>query len=234
MTNQMSSNRRCSVRSGLINIINDKKFDDLDYVKMIIKKEYLEKLKVISHTEKGREICEKVQISVDVKLLQSILNKDILKFDDGEVVIGEYKDRFYCKDIMNIFENEKSTINLGLLTEIKGSSIPIDDEDKMVTQQEKDLFKCISKLKGKVKIVERRSLNKIIQEQKLSVSGITDTDTLRVGKILNLNFIILDTVYADADRITIKILKIDTGELVHLETYVLEHGTYFTPIDRIK
>ena len=219
-----------SIQDGLKKIVYDKKLDDADYIRMMVKNDYLDKFKSISHTQRKRNICERVQVSVDVEVLKSILEKDILKFDDGEVVIGEYEDSFYCKDILNYFEKEKSTINLGLLTEIKGSSMPIDDEDKMVTEQEDKLFKCLSKLKDKVNIVERKSLNNIIQEQKLSVSGITDTDTVKVGKILNLNFLILETV--NDKRVTIKVLKIETGELVHLETYVFEHGTVFKPVSK--
>jgi hypothetical protein len=69
----------------------------------------------------------------------------------------------------------------------------------------------------KYKLVDRKHLNKILEEQKLSSSGITDNDTVKLGKILNLDIIVIRTIYEES-KVT-KVLKVDTGEVLLFITY---------------
>jgi hypothetical protein len=60
-------------------------------------------------------------------------------------------------------------------------------------------------------------LSKVLEEQKLSSSDITDSDSVKLGKILNLDIIVLRLIYKD-NKVT-KVLKVDTGEVLLFKTY---------------
>jgi len=69
-----------------------------------------------------------------------------------------------------------------------------------------------------IQVVERESLEKIINEQKLAISGLMDkSQTMKIGKLLNVNkliygsYIILD----DTIRIDAKITEVETGRIIH-------------------
>jgi len=219
--------RTLSIKNGLEKIVKDKKFESINYVKKI-QQSYIENIKVISHSEKGRKICDKIQVTVDLEILKSILKKDVLEFDDGEVVIGEWEDVYYCKDILKTLDKEREKIVVGVLTEIKETGISIEKKNKWLNKIEEQVFMCISKLGEKVTLVDRIHLDKIIDEQKLSLSGITDTNILKVGKILNLQILIFVTIYEET--LSVKLLKVDTGEILHFGTYGLQSGRIFKGI----
>ena len=69
----------------------------------------------------------------------------------------------------------------------------------------------------KYKYLDRRHLNKVLEEQKLSSSGLTDSDTVKIGKLLNLDIIVLRLIYND--RLLTKVIKVDTGEVLLFKTF---------------
>ena len=71
--------------------------------------------------------------------------------------------------------------------------------------------------KDKYKVVDRRHMTKILEEQKLSSSGLTDSETVKLGKLLNLDIIVLRMIYEES-KVT-KVLKVDTGEVLLFQTY---------------
>jgi hypothetical protein len=87
-------------------------------------------------------------------------------------------------------------------------------------EEEKQFFNMTVRNKGKYTVVDRRHLKNILEEQKLSSSGITDIDTVKLGKILNLDVIVLRLIYEES-RVT-KVLKVDTGEVLFFKTYETE------------
>ncbi len=68
---------------------------------------------------------------------------------------------------------------------------------------------------GEIKVIERKQLNKILDEQKLSLSDITEEDEKEVGKILNVDAIVSGSVAHLDDYIEINARMIDvtTGEI---------------------
>jgi hypothetical protein len=50
------------------------------------------------------------------------------------------------------------------------------------------------------------------------MSGISNNDTIRIGKILNLDIVVLRIFYDDGKRTT-RVLKVDTGEVLFVKTY---------------
>lgn len=68
---------------------------------------------------------------------------------------------------------------------------------------------------GRIRVIERKQLNKILEEQKLSLSGITAEEEKEVGQILNVDAIISGTIAHLDDYIEINARMIDvtTGEI---------------------
>jgi len=81
---------------------------------------------------------------------------------------------------------------------------------------------------GEISVIERKQLNKIIAEQKLSLSDITAEEEKEVGQILNVDAIISGTVAHLDDYIEINARMIDvtTGEIYcavnHREKFTLK------------
>lgn len=98
---------------------------------------------------------------------------------------------------------------------------------------------------GRVDVVERQELEKILKEQRLSMSGLLDSDkTARVGKLLGADVMVigrgtaLDTGQRDqegknlVDTFMLKVVSVETGSL--LITVRKEPGTAWTWWFRMK
>jgi len=98
---------------------------------------------------------------------------------------------------------------------------------------------------GRVDVVERQELEKILKEQKLSMTGILDSDkTVRVGKLLGADVMVigrgtaLDTGNKThegknlVDTFMLKVVSVETGSL--LITVRKEPGTAWTWWYRMK
>lgn len=118
----------------------------------------------------------------------------------------------YYGDVINYLQTQKNRITLGLTIVIKIKDQTKDEIEKYKDIEEEWFYTCLSLWKdigNKVKVVDRRHLSKVLEEQKLSSSGITDSETVKLGKILNLDIMLLEHIYDDLT--TQKLLKIDTG-----------------------
>ena len=89
--------------------------------------------------------------------------------------------------------------------------------EQLENQQENEFFNMTEGDKGKYRVIDRRHLKNILEEQKLSMTGLTDSDTVKLGKILNLDIIVLRLIY-EGSQVT-KVLKVDTGEVLLFKTY---------------
>jgi TolB-like protein len=70
---------------------------------------------------------------------------------------------------------------------------------------------------GKVRVVERRRLQPILEELKLSTHGLVDEQTaIRAGKLLGANALILGSYlkFKDSVRINVRVVRTETGEII--------------------
>lgn len=176
---------------------------------------YLEKVVVVSHTEQRRKICNKVRITLD----QEVINKAFSKGPCDKFLEAAYASLFtgWNYDIDDVLTKKTEKINIGLIIEIKIPDFEVSKREQLENEQEKEFFDMTEGKKDKYKFIDRRHLNTILEEQKLSSSGITDSDTVKLGKILNLDIIVLRLIYANS-KVT-KVLKVDTGEVLLFKTY---------------
>ncbi len=69
-----------------------------------------------------------------------------------------------------------------------------------------------------VRPVERSSLEKVLREQELSLSGVVDErDAIKLGKLAGASHILLGTVtiIGDQARISCRVINVETGEIVY-------------------
>jgi TolB-like protein len=68
---------------------------------------------------------------------------------------------------------------------------------------------------SEIRVIERKQLNKIIEEQKLSLSDITEEDEKEVGRILNVDAIVSGSVahLDDFIEINARMIDVTTGEI---------------------
>jgi len=73
---------------------------------------------------------------------------------------------------------------------------------------------------GKVRIVERSRLKQMLEELKLSASGIIDDQTaIRAGKFLGANALLLGSFlkFRESVKINVRMVKTETGEILSTE-----------------
>lgn len=191
----------------------DKDWDILDECVHDIITQYLEKVVVISHTKKGRKICEKVELTLDPDVIKKYLSQKSCK----NYRPWELYRKGWSWDINDILTKKNDKINIGLIIETKIPDLDGYKKETLENEEEKHFHKMIELKKDKYKVIDRRHLTKILDEQKLSSSGITDSDTIRLGKILNLDIIVLRLIYENS-KVT-KVMKVDTGEVLLFKTY---------------
>jgi hypothetical protein len=167
---------------------------------------YLERVVVVSHTEKGRNICNKVKITFDPEVVDEYLSQE-------NCIVPN----LWFEEIDFVLTKKSDKINIGLIIQTKIPDIEESKREQLENEEERQFFKMTEENKDKYKVVDRRHLSKILEEQKLSSSGITDSETVKVGKILNLDIIVLRILY-DKSQVT-KVLKVDTGEVLLFRTY---------------
>lgn len=83
---------------------------------------------------------------------------------------------------------------------------------------------------GKVRVVERRQLRQILEELKLSASGLIDEQTaIKAGKLLGANALVLGSFlkFGDSVKINIRVVKTETGEILSTEKASGKFSTLF-------
>ncbi|MEJ2322971.1 MAG: CsgG/HfaB family protein, partial [Gammaproteobacteria bacterium] len=79
------------------------------------------------------------------------------------------------------------------------------------------LISDLSNLQG-IKIIERASLQKVLEEQAMSQTGLTDEESaVEVGKLLEANQLIYGAFMVDDDliRFDVKHVSVETGSILH-------------------
>mgnify|MGYP001210695167 CR=1 FL=1 len=180
------------------------------WVSEIISK-YIEKVITVSHTENNRKICDKIKITYDQEVWDKYISKMSVTYSNLPSS-WEY-------DVNNVLKNKSDKINIGLIVETKIPGIDSLQKEKLENEQEEEFYKMTQwkENNDKYKYLDRRHLNKVLEEQKLSSSGLTDSDTVKIGKLLNLDIIVLRLIYND--RLLTKVIKVDTGEVLLFKTF---------------
>lgn len=210
--------RLFSIENGLKKISRSDIFLSIDFVEDI-RNNYLENFKVISHTEKGRKICEKVQFTIDTEVLQKVTNsyENKIRLSFSDCMSGDYYsvNSFLREYVLK----ENRRISICLIVENKTHNISKVENERLSDEIENTFIKCLdveNDLRKTVKIIERRHLNKILEEHNLSISGITEGNRVKIGKIENLDIIFLRIIYDD--RFTTKLLNVETGEVLYVSS----------------
>lgn len=115
-------------------------------------------------------------------------------------------------EINNVLSKKNGKINIGLIIDIKINELDEYKRDQLENDEENQFFVMIEKNKGKYKVTGRKHLLKVLEEQ-----GITSSETVRLGKAINLDVIVYREIY-EASKMT-KVLKVDTGEVLLFKTY---------------
>jgi hypothetical protein len=204
-----------SIKNGIEKYIGRK--NEAFYIKEecvpLIKSMYLEKIEVIKHTEKERKICDVIQITFDPEVIDKYLEKNEC------IKVNPFMVRNWMDDFLDILKKEEGKpINICLFVDIKSTNINKFDRE-ILKNREYEYFHSVvlgGERDKRIKVIDRNDLNKIIEEQKLSSAGLTNSDTVKIGKLLNLDMIVFRTIY-DKQSST-KVLKVDTGEILLLKT----------------
>jgi hypothetical protein len=208
--------RKSSIENVVISVINRVNFTRECFNDVVSK--YVEKVVVVSHTEKGRNICNKVNITLDPAVINKYLYQDFCSVPpswEGDVI--SLLDEKY-----DVLKRKTEPINLGLIIETKIPDLEGSKKEQLENKEEEQFFFWIRwyATKDKYKVIDRRHLSKVLEEQKFSRSGLTDSQTLKLGKLLNLDIIVLRMIYKDS-KVT-KVLRVDTGEVLLFKTYKTE------------
>lgn len=213
--------RKKSIENGIRKKDKTYDFNFTDECITDIINKYIEKIVVISHTERGRKICDKVKITFDPEVIDNYINHNKFlnscrwaPFDD---LIP-----WWIWDVNDVLTMKSDKINIGLIIETKIKDLDGYKRETIENEEERQFHFMIEKNTEKYKVVDRRHLSKVLEEQKLSMTGLTDSETVKLGKILNLDNIVLRVIY-DGSKMT-KVLKVDTGEVLLFKTYQTEKG----------
>ena len=177
---------------------------------------YLEKVVVVSHTENDRKICDKVKITFNPEVINKYLNQEICK-TTSYASYERFMDDPWYDQVDYVLTKKTEKINIGLIIETKIPGLEVSKREQLENKQEKEFFNMTERDKGKYRVIDRRHLKNILEEQKLSMTGLTDSDTVKLGKILNLDIIVLRLIY-EGSQVT-KVLKVDTGEVLLFKTW---------------
>ncbi|MCX5831395.1 MAG: hypothetical protein NT140_05850 [Deltaproteobacteria bacterium] len=238
--------RMKSIENGIVKSKTDwRRPEDCDITHIMDVIDNYMKIKVISNTKVGRRMCEKVKITLDQDIINQYfkeLDRDlepkrrIQKINEeleGKIrtrrlqeIDNSTKNCEWCWDLSvslhKISLQDKKDITVGIILDVKINNLD-ERSRESVENREENLFydqiewNNIIELGEKYKVVERKHLKKILDEQKLSSSGITDSETFKLGKILNLDIVVLRMIY-DNSQVT-KVLKVDTGEVLLSKSY---------------
>lgn len=111
--------------------------------------------------------------------------------------------------IKNINKLPSKQVAVMNFTEINGQET---EEGKLLAQQ------ITTRLieKGVLKVIERQQLDKVIKEQELKASGITETQDQDIGKVLNVDAIIVGTITQinEDEEINARMIDVKTGEIL--------------------
>lgn len=131
----------------------------------------------------------------------------------------------YTDKVLDDIVKEKGRVKFGIIVDIKDSDSSEGENrelaDAITSKMQGELLKSIPKDKrDKLMIVERTYLDKILEEQKLSLSGLTESETVKLGKIAGIDILLLFVFHKN--HLTSKLLVVNTGEILQSEVLDIE------------
>lgn len=218
--------RQKSIENGIRN--SDKTYDFTFTQECMtdIINQYLEKVVIVSHTERGRKICDEIKITFETEVINKYIDSFIILRNNSYVYRGSCRfSPFYdlippplwSPDINDVLTKKSDKINIGLIIEIKIQFKDEHNREQLESDQEQQFYSMIEKNRDKYRLIDRRHLKTILEEQKLSMTGLTDSETVKLGKLLNMDIIVLRIIYENS--MVTKVMKVDTGEVLLFKTY---------------
>ena len=134
---------------------------------------------------------------------------------------GINSDIYFNKSV-HITQNTKFVVLPFILTASWAQTPNEASTKKNVEDKNTEKFE-LSLLNAGVKVIERNKLDKLLSEQSLSKTGITESDSIKLGKILSADVIVLGTIpmwtyYEKTNKgfieILIKGVVVETGEII--------------------
>lgn len=180
-------------------------------------KNLLEKVVVLRHMEKeednGRNICEKVKITFNPEVISKYFGQEsCLK---GWGAGKEYSD--WCRDVDKVLQMKKEKLKVGLIIETQIPDIDSHTKEVLEKEEEQQFLDMVEINKDTYNLIDKSSFVKAAEEQKISLSGITDNDILQLGRLLNLDVVVHRLINKNSR--TTKVRKINTGKVLLSNTY---------------
>jgi len=82
-----------------------------------------------------------------------------------------------------------------------------------------------SELSNIFTLVERKDIQKILEEQNLQLSGITEgEDAVKIGQILNADILITGNLFGKGDsfELFLRLVRVETGEILSVTRSVID------------
>jgi hypothetical protein len=128
---------------------------------------------------------------------------------------------FYC----NVIAAEKANV---AVLDFTGKNIAQEDASIINEYFRSELIKT-----GSFNVLDRRNINRILDEQKIQKSGITDVENaVKIGKILNVHYVFVGTCSKldNLFMINVEMINIQTGKIEKSESRSAENPTAKTKL----
>lgn len=116
--------------------------------------------------------------------------------------------------------NRNGVAKIGVIVDVRVASLSEqerkDYSDMLSNRKQAELLKTYAIRRNEIKFVERSQLQPIIEEQKFAMSGLTETNTVQIGKLAGLDIIFLYTAFQT--QTSFKAILVNTGEILAIQT----------------
>jgi len=123
--------------------------------------------------------------------------------------------------------NRNGVAKIGVIVDVRGASLSEqerkDYSDMLSNKKQAELLKRYALRRNEIKFVERSQLQPIMEEHKFSMSGLTESNTVQIGKLAGLDIIFLYTAFQS--QTSFKAILVNTGEILASQT----DGASLTP-----
>lgn len=123
---------------------------------------------------------------------------------------------FFCIYAAALYAVEDSRVSVAVLDFEPKAGISVDFSDFITERVRIELFKT-----GQYRVVERKDMARVIDEQKLSLSGLTGSQyAVKLGELLSARMILVGSVTKIEDMyyVSIKLLNVESGEMEYGDT----------------
>ena len=128
------------------------------------------------------------------------------------------------EDALTGFVSSLSTVPSGIKT-VAVSRIEPDRKGRLNTQQLTDRLNSLLLESGRFSVIDRSSLSKLLEEQKLSMSGVVDTaHMVEVGKLVGVQGFLFGSAQLEDDRLilNLKLVDVKTSAIIYARKFTGE------------